>query len=143
MIRIILLVVFLLDQLSKSFVLRHMSLNQSIPVLPPIFSITLIANTGVAFGLFKEKSDLFVWVGLLVLFWIYQVTRHTPLENRWAKVGVGLISGGALGNLLDRLRHGYVVDFLDFRVWPVFNIADSCIFIGTLLFLIVCFKPSH
>lgn len=143
MIRVILLGVFLLDQLSKSFVLRNMSLNESIPVFPPFFSITLVTNTGVAFGLFKGRSDLFVFVGLVILFWIYQLTRRHEVKNRWVQVGLGLISGGALGNLLDRLWHGYVVDFLDFRIWPVFNVADTCIFVGTLLFLIVSLKPSR
>ena len=140
MIRVILLVALLLDQLSKVLILRKMSFGQSIPVIPSIFHITLIGNTGIAFGLFKGNSEFLVGVGLLVLVWIYQLLRKHQIHGRLASIGLGLISGGAIGNLIDRLRYGYVIDFLDFRVWPVFNIADMCISVGTALFFITCLK---
>ena len=140
MTQLIFLAVLLLDQLSKVVILREMSFNQSIPVIPPIFHVTLVANTGIAFGLFKGKSEHFVLVGVVVLFWIYLFIRKHRLKDRWALAGLAMVSGGALGNMIDRIRYGYVVDFLDFRVWPVFNVADSCIFVGTILFFITCFK---
>ena len=140
MTQLIFLAVLLLDQLSKVVILREMSFNQSIPVIPPIFHVTLVANTGIAFGLFKGKSEHFVLVGVAVLFWIYLFIRKHRLKDRWALAGLAMVSGGALGNMIDRIRYGYVVDFLDFRVWPVFNVADSCIFVGTILFFITCFK---
>ena len=137
------LAVFILDQLSKFFVLRQLSYSESLPVLPPFFHLTLVANTGVAFGLFRGNSDLFVVVGIAILFWIYRFLRKNRVTDRWVRVGLGLVAGGALGNLVDRIRFGHVVDFLDFRVWPVFNIADSCIFIGTVLFIITCFRKPE
>lgn len=140
MIRLIFLAVVLLDQLSKILILRKMTLGQSIPVVPPLFHLTLIGNTGIAFGLFKGNSGVWVGVGLLVLIWIYQLLRKGNLKDRLAFIGLPLIAGGALGNLIDRLRYGYVIDFLDFRVWPVFNVADICISVGALLFCIACLK---
>ena len=135
----ILLFVFSLDQLSKFFILRQVPFGKSIPILSPFFHLTLVANTGVAFGLFKGNSNLFIVGGIAILFWIYRFIRKNRVKDLWVRAGLGLVSGGALGNLMDRLRLGYVVDFLDFRVWPVFNIADSCIFIGTVLFIATCF----
>ncbi len=140
MIRLIFLAVVLLDQLSKVLILQKMTLGQSIPVVPPLFHLTLIGNTGIAFGLFKGNSEVWVGVGLLVLVWIYQLLRKGNVKSRWAFIGLPLIAGGALGNLIDRLRYGYVIDFLDFRVWPVFNVADICISVGTILFCIACLK---
>lgn len=140
MIQSVFLAALLLDQLSKYFVLRGLSLNDSIPVIPSVFHLTLVANTGIAFGLFKGRSEFLVVVGLVVLFWIYQFIRKKGIRDRWALIGLGLVSGGAIGNLIDRFRYGYVVDFLDFRVWPVFNVADTCISVGTALFVIACFK---
>lgn len=141
MIRLIFFAVVLLDQLSKSLILRRMSFNQSIPVIPSVFHITLVGNTGIAFGLFKGNSALLVWVGILTLFWVYGFIRRRRIKDPYLLVGLGLVSGGALGNLMDRIHYGgYVIDFLDFRIWPVFNIADICISIGTALFFVACFK---
>ncbi|MFH1858454.1 MAG: signal peptidase II [Candidatus Omnitrophota bacterium] len=140
MIRLIFLAVLLLDQISKHLILRTMVFNQSIPVVPSVFHLTLVANTGVAFGLFKGKAELFVLVGLVALLWIALFVRRRAIQNRLALLALALVSGGAVGNLLDRFRYGYVVDFLDFRVWPVFNVADTCISVGTVLFLITCLK---
>ena len=117
-----------------------MSFGQSIPVIPSFFHVTLVGNTGIAFGLFKGNSGLWVGVGLLVLVWIYRLLQKRQIQGLWAFIGLGLISGGALGNLIDRLQYGYVIDFLDFRVWPVFNVADICISVGTAFFFIACFK---
>ena len=140
MIRLLFLAVVLLDQLSKSLILRRMSFNQSIPVIPSVFHITLVGNTGIAFGLFKGNSALLVFVGILTLFWIYGFIRRRQIRDRTLLIGLGLVSGGAFGNLMDRIHYGYVIDFLDFRIWPVFNIADLCISIGTALFFVACFK---
>ena len=140
MIAWILFVSLLLDQFSKFVILRKLSFGQSIPVIPPFFHITLIENTGIAFGLFKGNSGFWVGAGLLILVWIYRLLEKRQIQGYWAFIGLGLISGGALGNLIDRLRYGYVVDFLDFRVWPVFNVADICISVGTALFFVACFR---
>ncbi|MBI2871313.1 MAG: signal peptidase II [Candidatus Omnitrophica bacterium] len=125
------LVVVILDQLTKLAV--ELFLRESVPVIPNIFYLTRVHNSGGAFGLFTGFTWMFVAVGLLTLAFglLFRRSIQTaPRLIRWAAV---LILGGALGNLIDRLRFGYVIDFLDFRVWPVFNLADSSITVGTCL----------
>lgn len=125
-------VIVLLDQLSKYFVSASLELHESIPVISGIFHITLVHNRGAAFGLLKNQTYLFVLTALTAIpLLIVQVRRHTRVSAY--TVGLSLILAGAIGNLIDRLRFGYVLDFLDFRIWPVFNIADSAITIGACL----------
>ena len=126
--------VFVCDRVAKTLLLARMSEGESIPVLRNIFHITLVFNKGIAFGLLKEFSSLFppltiLTVGLILSYIITRKGGHT-LTN----ISCGLIIGGAIGNLIDRIKLGYVIDFLDFRIWPVFNIADSSITIGAILF---------
>ncbi len=92
-------------------------------------------NTGVAFGLLAGQGLLVAVATVLILLALLQSVWKRPQISTGSALSFGLIVGGALGNLLDRLRWGYVVDFLDFRIWPVFNIADSCITIGTFLLI--------
>ena len=132
--------VFLLDFFSKQMVIQHLSLGESIPVIQGFFNLTLVHNTGTAFGMFKNGRYIFIGItgfsiAGLVFFFHYSREKH-PL---W-KYAFGLLLGGALGNLLDRALKGHVIDFLDFYIenyhWYVFNIADSAISIAVaLLFL--------
>ena len=128
------LFVFLIDQVSKALALRFLSSVPTLAVLPGIFHLTLVENTGVAFGLFRGHG-LAVTLGTLAVLgglgWSALRSQRPPA--RMTLLGLGLILGGAAGNLLDRVRLGAVVDFFDFRVWPVFNVADSCITVGALL----------
>lgn len=106
------------------------------PVWPGVFHLSYVQNPGAAFGLLKNQTGLFVTVTavvvLAILFYAGRLEPHMALLG-WAMT---LVLGGAVGNLIDRLRFGYVVDFLDFRVFPVFNVADMAIVSGTgLLFL--------
>ena len=103
-------------------------------MLPGIFHLTLVENTGVAFGLFRGQGLAVTLATLAVLGGLgASALRSRPQPGRWMHLGLGLILGGAAGNLIDRARLGAVVDFLDFRVWPVFNVADSCITAGAVL----------
>jgi signal peptidase II len=118
--------VFLVDQVVKWWATRSLMLDQSVPVLPPYFYLTLTHNTGIAFGLLEGRGWLTIPLTLCVaggLVW-YQC-RHKP--PRGVQLLTGLLLGGALGNFVDRLRLGYVVDMFDFVVWPVFNVADMAI----------------
>ncbi|MBI3333806.1 MAG: signal peptidase II [Candidatus Omnitrophica bacterium] len=146
------LIVFVADQATKAWALAALAGVPTLPVLPGLFHLTLVRNPGVAFGLFRDHS-LPVSIGtvgiLLGLLWSTfrraqagLPPRFTPLSrdvppqagpSSFWMISLGLILGGAFGNLLDRVRVGGVVDFLDFRVWPVFNVADSCITIGAVL----------
>lgn len=127
------LTVFAGDQLTKWWAGRVLVPGESHPVLPGIFHLTLVRNTGVAFGLFAHAGMivLIVTAGIVAVLVITSMRR--PPISPLVSVAMGLVLGGATGNLLDRLRLGAVIDFLDFRVWPVFNVADSCITVGAVL----------
>jgi len=135
------LLVVLSDQLIKYLLNNSLYPGQSLPVVKNIFHITLVYNTGIAFGLFKDQTWLFILLSSVVIAMLL-VNIFTEVKrksiNRIDWFALSFILGGAVGNLIDRLRFGYVVDFLDFRIWPVFNIADSCITIGIILIFIRC-----
>lgn len=131
-----LLIVLVLDRLSKILVQRTMHLGESIPIIPNILHFTYILNPGAAFGLFAGKTWFFVIVTVLVLLAIVYFQTRIPAGNKLLRVSLGLIGGGALGNLYDRLFIGKVIDFLDFKVWSyIFNIADSMIVVGGFVLL--------
>lgn len=134
-----------LDQLVKGWVLATFQLYESWPVIPGFFDLTFLVNTGAAFGMLAGEQNLWrqlffvamTTVALVVLCVAFRQYRH---EGGFYVVGIGLIGGGALGNLVDRIRFGHVVDFLDFSIkghhWPAFNVADSAISVGVALFLL-------
>ena len=128
--------VFLLDWFSKIFVLRNLGLNESVEIIKNIFYLTLVHNTGAAFGIFKNQTLFFIVVSILAVITIVIYIKKFSNIPLAIKIGLALILGGALGNLVDRLCFGYVVDFLDFKIWPVFNIADSAITVGTFLLIV-------
>ena len=105
------------------------------PLLPPVLHLTYVQNTGAAFGLFKGQQLLFIGVSVAVIAWIVWELRRGRSFGGTALWACGLILGGAIGNLIDRLRLGYVIDFLDLRVWPVFNVGDSAITVGVALLI--------
>ncbi len=133
---LILIVILVLDQAAKYLASINLLEGETIPVINGIFHITLVHNRGAAFGLFQAHSGVFVVLSIIVASLILY------LNYRWVNKGtlvtcvLALIVGGAVGNLIDRIRLGYVVDFLDFRIWPVFNVADSAISIGTIVLII-------
>ena len=128
------LVIIALDQGSKWLIQQGMTLHESIPVIPGFFHITYILNRGAAFGILENQRWLFLIMAIL-LFGLYAVFRKKLPEHRAVQAGAGMLLGGAFGNALDRFLHGAVVDFFDFRIWPVFNIADIGIVVGVCLLL--------
>lgn len=123
--------IFLLDRFSKFLALKYLSLPKSFPVIKNIFHLTLVYNHGSAFGIFKKGNEIFIILSFLaILFIVYQLKNYSHMSLKFALV---LILSGAIGNLIDRLAWGYVVDFLDFRIWPVFNFADVSITCGIIL----------
>ena len=128
------LVIIALDQGSKWLIQQGMTLHESIPVIPGFFHITYILNRGAAFGILENQRWLFLIMAML-LFVLYAVFRKKLPEHRAVQAGAGMLLGGAFGNALDRFLHGAVVDFFDFRIWPVFNIADIGIVVGVCLLL--------
>lgn len=132
MIFIIVFAILSLDQLSKFIITRYLSQNQTIPLIKGVFHLTLIHNRGAAFGILKNQVPLFIFTSILAIILIYVSLKKNKHRKAYS-VALSLILAGALGNLIDRLFFGYVIDFLDFRIWPVFNIADSAITIAALL----------
>jgi signal peptidase II len=130
----IIILLYLLDQLSKFFIQRFLSPDDSIPLIKNIFHITLVHNTGAAFGMFPSRPHLFVVIAIFAVFFInFILLRKSHILNIWEKFSLYLILAGTLGNLTDRLRFGYVIDFINFRIWPVFNFADTFITIGAVI----------
>ena len=122
------------DQLSKLLAGKFLLPGESIPVVKNILHLTLVYNTGAAFGMFRSKPQLFVIMAVIAVFFIFfLVLRRSHMLNVAERFSLYLILAGTLGNLTDRLRFGHVVDFIDLRVWPVFNFADSFITIGAVI----------
>lgn len=129
------LAIVILDQFSKYIVVENMALGESIPIIEEVFHLTYILNPGAAFGMFAYNRLFFIAIAVIVIGIIIWARREI-LASPWeVKAGCGLFLGGAIGNLIDRARQGLVIDFFDFRIWPVFNIADIAICIGVGLII--------
>lgn len=136
------ILIVLSDQITKFIILKKMSPGESLPVVNSVFHLTLVFNKGGAFGIFSNAAAFFIFISVLVIGAITVfLLRKNPA--RATRVAMAFVASGAASNLIDRLRFGYVVDFLDFRVWPVFNIADSAITIGTIYLCIRYFLKSR
>lgn len=141
--------VLLVDQFSKQQVSLKLSVGQSIPIIKNVLHITFVRNTGAAFGLFKNSAVFFILVSIAAILVILTILARSIKQEGFSgkdlfNFGLILIMSGAFGNLIDRLKFGYVIDFIDIRIWPVFNIADSSVTVGTLI-LVAYFmrsKPS-
>ena len=139
--------VIFLDRITKIFFAGLLGLGESLPVIPHVFHATLVHNTGIAFGFFRDQGIVFIIIPViavvLLVFNVYYYRQNNEVLNRRYVIAFSLILGGAMGNLFDRIAYGYVVDFIDFRVWPVFNIADSAITIGAVIIAWQCFQLSE
>jgi len=136
--------VIVFDQITKAAILSTLPLYRSVSIVPGFFSLTHLQNPGGAFGFLATQSSqvrsvIFLLISSLAVGLIFYFYRNTPKTYPLLATGFALIFGGALGNLIDRVRYGKVVDFLDFYIgdvhWPAFNIADSAISVGVAIFL--------
>lgn len=135
-----------LDQWTKYLVVSNLALYEAwapIPALERIFTIHYVTNTGAAFGLFQDANLFFVIVGIIVSLVILIYYRYVPPGQWFVRLSLGLQLAGALGNLIDRLRTGSVVDFLNFQIWPVFNVADMSIIGGVLLLAVLLLRDDY
>lgn len=149
---LIALAVILLDRATKLLIIQSLRLGQGIPVIPGFFDIVFVLNPGAAFGFLATLSEqvrnpLFILISVVaVILIIFYHTRYLR-SHRLVSVALGLVLGGAVGNLIDRLRYGMVVDFLDVHVgqyhWPAFNVADSAISIGVSLMILDMLLDWH
>jgi signal peptidase II len=133
------------DQLTKLWVRAHLEFGESLPITGR-FSLTYVGNTGSAFGLLANQTFLLIIIGIASLLIILLFLRYLSPTTTLSMVSIGLILGGAVGNLVDRVCFGYVTDFIDFRLWgnfhwPAFNIADAALTVG-LFILIYSFYRS-
>lgn len=142
------MLVLVADQLSKLYFLDLMQRNPGGIVMTPFFNLVMVWNTGVSFGLFQEDTPLRSWIliGVAVAVLVWLGLWLWRAQHRLAALALGVIIGGAIGNIIDRVRFGAVFDFLDFHAfgwhWPAFNVADSAIVIGVLLLLVDGFRPQ-
>jgi signal peptidase II len=134
------LVVLGLDQASKAWILNHLAEGQSLDPLPgtgQFLLFTHITNTGAVFGLFRDQTILFALIAVAVSVAIVVYYRYLPNDRFWIRASLGLQLGGALGNLVDRLHYGHVVDFINVGIgnlrWYVFNVADSSLVVGVVI----------
>ena len=140
---ILFLLVLVADQYTKLAIQQDFILGQSVPVLAGIFNLTYVQNTGGAFGIMRNSTNLFIVISIVVILFIIYFLIKEEKKDVYVQVIFSLVLGGAISNLIDRLRLGYVVDFIDFQVWPVFNIADAAITVGmVLLFVRIIFKKE-
>ncbi|MBI4347649.1 MAG: signal peptidase II [Elusimicrobia bacterium] len=124
--------IFAADRATKVWAVEWLLPRSPIP-LTRFFWLTYVENTGAAFGMLQGANWFFIVVSTVLLGGLYWLRTRPEAAGAWPQLAVTLVAGGAVGNLYDRLRFGYVIDFLDFRVWPVFNVADSCISVGAVL----------
>lgn len=128
-----------LDQLTKWWVMKSMNLYESVPVAGSFFKLTYIHNPGAVFGLRLGGAYLHLALAVASLIFVCVLLWRLPPDARWPSVGLALVLGGAIGNMIDRVRFGVVIDFLDFGFgdtrWWVFNLADSWVSVGTVLLL--------
>ena len=134
------LLIIFLDQLTKFFIKNNFQLNQSIPIIKNILHLTYVTNSGSAFGLFKGFNIFFILFSIIVIIVVFYYIRKIKENEKLLQLSIGLLLGGTIGNLIDRLVYGSVIDFIDFRIWPVFNVADSAVTISIILLIILLWE---
>ena len=129
----------ILDQITKSLITKYLSLHQSIPLIKNILHFTYIRNTGAGFGILKNQNILLIFTSLIIIGAIIYNFKKI-IKKKKILIPIALIIGGAIGNLIDRIFIGHVIDFIDFIIWPSFNIADSAITIGAVWLMFYFWK---
>jgi len=134
--------VLLLDQISKSLVLTYLGPARQdgpvqIVIIPRVLRLIYVENTGAAFGVLQGRNPALAFLAVIVVAILAVWFRSIATTSRWGALALGLQVGGALGNVLDRFRHGFVIDFIDVPHWPTFNLADSAITVGVILLALI------
>ncbi len=150
---VISIVSIVIDQLIKIYIHSHFQLGEVMVVIQDLFNITYVRNTGAAWGIMRDwhesfRSVFFLSMPPIALLFILSILRGVPSSDRVQVVALSLIFGGAIGNYIDRIRFGYVIDFIevhykDFYTYPSFNIADSCIVVGVGILVMLMLKQSY
>ena len=140
---------YAVDQLTKQLVLRSISLFEAYIIVPDFFTLVNVTNTGAAFGSFRGNNTFFIIISSVALVVVATLLARRRQPDPWRDLSLALLLAGILGNLTDRLLYGHVIDFLLFNLhiryadpWPAFNVADSCISIAVVLFIIHSFRKQ-
>lgn len=140
---LIALIVIIIDQFTKFLIVKYMEIGESIPVIEKLFYISSHRNAGAAFGILQGQMIFFYIITVIVIGIIVYYIQTQTKESRFLGISLGLILGGAIGNFIDRVLLGHVVDFLNVYIFsydfPIFNIADSALVIGVLLLIVFIF----
>ena len=141
---------YLLDQLTKWWVLRSIVPDDPQTVIPDFFRIVFVTNTGAAFGSFTGNNLFFIGLSCAALIFVLTLLLRRHRADTWRDVSLALLLAGIMGNLTDRLWHGHVIDFLLFDLhvpfahpWPAFNVADSCICVAVFCFIVHSFRQDR
>ena len=141
---------YALDQITKHLVLRFIDPSEPQNLIPGFFTLVHVTNTGAAFGSFRNNNGFFIALSCVALVVVTILVLRREPRDPWRRVALALLMAGVLGNLTDRLLHGHVIDFLLFDLhlpfanpWPAFNVADSCICIAVVCFMVYSFRDSR
>ena len=136
--------IVVLDQTTKLIIKNNLGLSQSKPLIKNILHFTYVTNSGSAFGWFKDFNFLLIIFSFCVISAIFYFYVWVKIKNNQMpqQIAAGLLLGGTIGNLIDRVFYGYVIDFIDFRIWPVFNIADIAVTTSVIILLFYIWKKK-
>lgn len=142
---IIVFLIILVDQLSKMIVETNFIPTESITIIPNFLSITLLHNFGAAFGILSDMDGIIIAFSLSVLiFLFFEIKKY--YNNTFIFNAICILNGGILGNLIDRILHGYIIDFIEFKLFslnlPIFNVSDICIVVSTIFLIIILFSTE-
>lgn len=147
MIIILSIIFIIIDQLSKIIIVNNLTNNKSIEVIKSFFYLTYTNNKGAAFSILTGRRILLILVALIVIGVLIYYARKNKIEGKVNKIALSLVIGGSIGNLIDRILRGAVVDFIDVKIFgynfPIFNLADTFIVIGVFLLIIEMFRKEH
>ena len=135
-------IIIIADQLSKNWIVRHFEVGESLPLIENILHFTYVRNPGAAFGLFTAGAPFFIALSIGMILLVIFAEHNYFGGHILTRLSMAFILGGTAGNCIDRLRYGYVVDFMDIQVWPVFNVADSALVLGAFLLLYGSYKAG-
>ena len=135
---LLIFVLFFFDQLAKFYAVKFLSFYKGLTIIPHVLYFQLVHNYGAAYGIFQNQRLFLLIVGSLVILSCFCFAKKI-IQSYWSRYALIFLLGGALGNVVDRFRLGYVVDFIDIRIFPVFNLADMMINVAVICFLIEMF----
>lgn len=134
------LIIILIDQITKLLIKINFQLNESVPFIKNVFHLTYLHNYGAGFGVLQQQTYILIFISLFVIGIIFYYFDRIKDKEILLQIVIGFILGGTIGNLIDRISYSYVIDFLDFQIWPVFNFADSFVTIGVIYLIIYLWK---